>query len=1193
MAQLSSIGVRIPLIVIIAISASLGFVGYQDKVAFQKLVKNQQKSVLIGESSQLNSNFQQRINQHKTNLKGIFQEIVQFPPLTQKAQLQTSLNKNKDYFSLHFYKAGEGTAPAFIAESVRSNLDPKIYKDRTVEQLFEKVAKHVPIWLEAEIKQRDKATFFISSIASKVDWPFVVLAIKEVSTIDQAAYWLVVTIPSETFKPLFKTISPDSINAQQIVLDSNGQVFASLDAEKVKNATRYDSIEIVSLSMRSQKNISLFATYHDWNRVEWVGAITSNAESGLLYLNQIEAKKLFDTWDAAAKQTLGGAAAVGLIALLLLTTVLARFKKRITAVTELASTYAKGNFDTEIRVRAGSDDLSTLIMSLNVMSDNIKKVVVQNGIRLRSRLMGEVASAFQSAIDFPKDDFSNQYVRIFAHVNNVNASGGEWLLYEPLGDGRVFVGLGNASTGGLKGAFESALVCNLVKHEVRTHAAHPDELSPSKIMHGIGSLLQNNFLQDSTAMHVFLGVLNPFAAKMVYANYGAHSPVIITSAPPVPPSRKTTYSANKLVSHRMRTGDGNDPLIDQVVDLKTGDRIVYYVKSVADSSKGGVTRSTVDAMLEHLIAQSSEKGESFKKKALEWILATGDNIQTTADYSFLCVECSKFEVRPEKQESALSPEPAAEAPLQPPSLKPPLPAALFDNKPEASFEQMPHPSGESMAMPHLNEEFSKAPLPPPPLPAAAALQAPVINEMPSPLPVEKFIPALQVAALQDLPPLPSAVPVAAPGLPPPVSMIPEIPQAAVAPGLPPPVSMIPEIPQAAVAPGLPPPVSMIPEIPQVAAASTVPRSMASEDSAVASQKEGPSEPLNSFNLSMVEEKSAQDSHDSSAGASDAQVPSPPRAAGFDLSLEDDAEQVVQESHSAGLQIEEGAGKAEAVDRPPPIPAHHGKHASGATETIPAFTLDFTESVAGEAENANVKAPAPAGGGRAKIDLSEDKDAACAEQEVQATIEFKDEAREDERTRHAVDLTKTEEQLLAAISAPSPQGTKLPPPPGMTIPVPQNSTSGKKGIDLTSPPPPPVSLSQMPGGKSEDLQQQQGALHKSLEIPESEAHQPAARSKVLDLDGDEDQGGSLVNILNQNFFPTMVHANSVISLEEKEAESAGPGEELAQSASKTAMPPPPPPLPRAVGEDVKMPKAVSDTCPEEEPLVFGKKRKRQR
>jgi hypothetical protein len=74
---------------------------------------------------------------------------------------------------------------------------------------------------------------------------------------------------------------------------------------------------------------------------------------------------------------------------------------------------------------------------------------------------------------------------------------------------------------------------------------------------------------------------------------------------------------------------------------------------------------------------------------------------------------------------------------------------------------------------------------------------------------------------------------------------------------------------------------------------------------------------------------------------------------------------------------------------------------------------------------------------------------------------------------------------------------------------------------------------------------------------------------------------------------MVHANSVISLEEKEAESAGPGEELAQSASKTAMPPPPPPLPRAVGEDVKMPKAVSDTCPEEEPLVFGKKRKRQR
>ncbi|NLI80056.1 MAG: SpoIIE family protein phosphatase [Candidatus Riflebacteria bacterium] len=187
----------------------------------------------------------------------------------------------------------------------------------------------------------------------------------------------------------------------------------------------------------------------------------------------------------------------------------------------------------------------------------------------------ELAAVVQSRI-FPGASLTAGPFRVAAHNRMTQATGGDFLDFFPLADGRLVAALGDVTGHGIS----AALVTAMAKAALGVLARrHPDD--PVEILRGMNRHLLSQ-LDRKRAMTCVVAVLDPAAGRARFANAGQCYPLLLV--PGREPRFLRTVSYPLGVSRRWGTGAFE---LDPVADLPPGACLMFYTDGLVEPMSPG------------------------------------------------------------------------------------------------------------------------------------------------------------------------------------------------------------------------------------------------------------------------------------------------------------------------------------------------------------------------------------------------------------------------------------------------------------------------------------------------------------------------------------------------------------------------------------------------------------------------------
>jgi serine phosphatase RsbU (regulator of sigma subunit) len=199
-----------------------------------------------------------------------------------------------------------------------------------------------------------------------------------------------------------------------------------------------------------------------------------------------------------------------------------RLARPIKALTRQAERIASGDLNSRVE-ETRSDELGVLARTFNIMSDEIRDLLVSQAQKASLEKEMELARQVQQAMLPPSTLDQHGALKVVGYCMPASSCGGDWWTYRKLSGGRMLLVIGDATGHGL----HSAMVAATARGAVEALAAIDERLlTPEQVLRaidsGIRQLGENNVL-----MTAFAALFDAGSAVLHYANAGQNFPYVV------------------------------------------------------------------------------------------------------------------------------------------------------------------------------------------------------------------------------------------------------------------------------------------------------------------------------------------------------------------------------------------------------------------------------------------------------------------------------------------------------------------------------------------------------------------------------------------------------------------------------------------------------------------------------------------
>ena len=231
---------------------------------------------------------------------------------------------------------------------------------------------------------------------------------------------------------------------------------------------------------------------------------------------------------------------------------------------------AEGDFGVRVDEKAGGE-IGALAKGFNTMATEISRLMLETAEKARMESELATAKTVQETL-FPEPNATMGSVSISGHYTPASECGGDWWYYNETEE-KVHIWIGDATGHGAPAALLTSAaraVASVISNDNRT------------VGDALGVL--NRAICDTSKgkmmMTFFLACIDKKTGEMTYAN-ASHEPPFLLHSSASEPTRDDFISLNDINNPRL--GEQSSRVFtESKVQLKTGDRIVFYTDGVVD-----------------------------------------------------------------------------------------------------------------------------------------------------------------------------------------------------------------------------------------------------------------------------------------------------------------------------------------------------------------------------------------------------------------------------------------------------------------------------------------------------------------------------------------------------------------------------------------------------------------------------------
>lgn len=231
---------------------------------------------------------------------------------------------------------------------------------------------------------------------------------------------------------------------------------------------------------------------------------------------------------------------------------------------------ADGDFAVRVDEKAGGE-IGTLAKGFNKMAGEISRLMLETAEKARMESELATAKTVQETL-FPEPHAHMGTVSISGHYTPASECGGDWWYYNETSD-KVFIWIGDATGHGAPAALLTSAaraVASVVQHDNRPVGESLGILNRAICETSKGKMM----------MTFFLASIDKNTGVMTYAN-ASHEPPLLLHATATEPTRDDFHALNDINNPRL--GEQIARVFkESQVQLKTGDRLVFYTDGVVD-----------------------------------------------------------------------------------------------------------------------------------------------------------------------------------------------------------------------------------------------------------------------------------------------------------------------------------------------------------------------------------------------------------------------------------------------------------------------------------------------------------------------------------------------------------------------------------------------------------------------------------
>ena len=248
--------------------------------------------------------------------------------------------------------------------------------------------------------------------------------------------------------------------------------------------------------------------------------------------------------------------------------------KPIQALTVQAERIAGGDLVT--RVPEGRrDELGTLAHSFNVMSDQIRRLLVEQAAKVSLEKEMSLARQVQQAMLPPETLDQHGALRVVGSCMPASSCGGDWWTYRKLANDRMLIVIGDATGHGI----HSAMIAATARGAVEALAAIDERLlTPDQVLRAIDSGIRQ-VGEHNVLMTAFAAVFDSLTGILTYANAGQNFPYVVKLG-----ATRVLESASIIAASGNPLGDRNIAIEIRrgSLQLRPGDLFVCFTDGLVE-----------------------------------------------------------------------------------------------------------------------------------------------------------------------------------------------------------------------------------------------------------------------------------------------------------------------------------------------------------------------------------------------------------------------------------------------------------------------------------------------------------------------------------------------------------------------------------------------------------------------------------
>ena len=326
------------------------------------------------------------------------------------------------------------------------------------------------------------------------------------------------------------------------------------------------------------------------------------------------------------------------------------FSKTLTApigrLYEATRQVASGNFGLQIEER-GSDEISALSKSFNVMARKIQDLIQESIQRTRLESEIAIASTVQQTL-IPPSEFRNDWLTIHSRYLPADQCGGDWWGYFGL-QNRAVVMIADATGHGLPCALITASARSCVSVLAKWATEDPNfKFSPAEML-SFANRVVYDASHGSIMMTFFIAVIDAAKNTITYSNAGHNPPWLFRRDP-----ETNLYKLSSLAGAGERLGEKaeNHSYTEQTVEMSVNDILFMYTdgltegrnpeggmfgkKAARNSIEANISRGT-EALVEELLNDFKKFSQGFPLQddiTVAAVKVTGDYNTRISNFSY-------------------------------------------------------------------------------------------------------------------------------------------------------------------------------------------------------------------------------------------------------------------------------------------------------------------------------------------------------------------------------------------------------------------------------------------------------------------------------------------------------------------------------------------------------------------------------